>query len=279
MRLALAALVVAALVLAPEAWAATTAEPDWFAGLMRRFVALQAEVNRALTRGIAALRRGETDGAALAALGVGLGYGAFHALGPGHGKWVVATYFLGRDARTWRGVLMGCRIALMHVIMAVVAVIVFDQAARAVFGPVPAELPHVRAASYGLIVLLGIAMLVARLRGAGHHHQGHDHGQHEGWLAVAVGLVPCSGAVVVLAYAVANDILLAGLAVVGAIGVGMAATMAGLGLACVIARRAAVGLADGPGHGRLANALGLAGPVVMIAVGLALSATLLVGRP
>jgi len=84
--------------------------------------------------------------------------------------------------------------------------------------------------------------------------------------------VPCSGAVVVLAYALANDILVAGLAVVAAIGVGMAATMSGLGLVCVLSRRAITNL--GQGQGRLLRALDTAGPAAMILVGLALLATL-----
>ena len=147
MRLLLAALVAAVLLGVPEAQAALSRDAGWFADLMHRFVALQGEINRALTLGVAELRKGELSGAVVTALGIGLLYGVAHALGPGHGKWVVATYFLGRDARPWRGVLMGCRIALMHVVMAAVAVVAFDAMARSVFGPVPAELPYVRAVS------------------------------------------------------------------------------------------------------------------------------------
>ena len=125
-------------------------------------------------------------------------------------------------------------------------------------------------------MVLGAIMLAGRLRGAhgsgrDHGHDHHHHG-HEGWAAFAVGLVPCSGAVVVLAYALANDILLAGLGVVAAIGVGMAATMSGLGLVCVLSRRAITNL--GTKKGRLLRSLEVVGPTMMILVGLGLLATL-----
>jgi ABC-type nickel/cobalt efflux system permease component RcnA len=42
-------------------------------------------------------------------------------------------------------------------------------------------------------------------------------------------LVPCTGAVLILLYAMANDILLAGMMLVAAIAAGMAMTMGGSG--------------------------------------------------
>jgi len=40
-------------------------------------------------------------------LGLAFAYGVIHALGPGHGKVFVGTYFLTRNATLWQGVLAG----------------------------------------------------------------------------------------------------------------------------------------------------------------------------
>jgi ABC-type nickel/cobalt efflux system permease component RcnA len=172
-----------------------------------------------------------------------------HAAGPGHGKTVVVSYFLAREARIARGLRMGVQIAFFHVISAIVIVSLADLLLRRSFGGMPGEIPGVRIASYGSILLIGLIMLFQAVRraftgGHGHHHHhhhhdgcAHGHGAHQGILAFGVGLIPCTGAVLVMLYALANDIVLAGAAMVAAIGVGMAATMAGLGLFAVVARR------------------------------------------
>ena len=70
-------------------------------------------------------------------------------------------------------------------------------------------------------------------------------------------------------YALANDIVLAGAALVAAIGAGMAATMAGLGLLAVAARRFVTArfARHAEGRGRLAAALEIGGALAITALG------------
>src|SRR3546814_4386516 len=60
------------------------------------FVRLQRDVNRAITSQLTSIRRGEGPLALWLGLGIAFLYGVAHALGPGHGKAVVASYFLSR---------------------------------------------------------------------------------------------------------------------------------------------------------------------------------------
>ncbi len=76
------------------------------------FVKLQRDVNRAITRQLVAIRRGEEPLALWLGLGIAFLYGVAHAPGPGHGKAVVASYFLSREASVLRGAVMGGQIAL-----------------------------------------------------------------------------------------------------------------------------------------------------------------------
>ena len=81
----------------------------------------------------------------------------------------------------------------------------------------------------------------------------------QGALSLGVGLVPCTGAVLILLYAIANDILFAGVLLVVAIAAGMALTMGALGVLSIVARNGRSGRSGGNGPGRLAIAMDYAG--------------------
>lgn len=229
---------------ADEAPAITAPGP--IARVGRAMLEFQRQANAEIAVRMRAIRDHSSPAAFWVALGLAFLYGVLHAAGPGHGKTVVVSYFLAREARVARGLRMGVQIAFFHVISAIVIVSLADLLLRRSFGGMPGEIPAVRIASYGSILLIGVVMLFQAVRRAftgghdhHHHHDGcaHGHGAHQGILAFGVGLIPCTGAVLVMLYALANDIVLAGAAMVVAIGVGMAATMAGLGLLAVVARR------------------------------------------
>jgi ABC-type nickel/cobalt efflux system permease component RcnA len=262
------------------------APSGFFAPVTYLMLSLQREMTRHISRQLRAIRDGESGGALLFAAALGLLYGSLHTLGPGHGKFVVMTYFLSRDARPWRGFLMGGQIALFHVISAIVLLWLADLLSRRVFGLPAGEIQAVRQASYSAIALIGLYMLARAVHSltrredphAGHDHpHGHHHGRHshdlgqEGLLSFFVGLVPCTGAILVMLYALANNIVLAGILVVVAIGAGMALTMAGIGLLGMAARGLVLSrLEGGAGRGRwVAGAVQLAGGAAITAIGAA----------
>ena len=206
-------------------------------------------------------------------------YGVFHTLAVGHGKTVVVGYFLGNAARPIHGLIMAGWIALSHVLGAVVVAFAAHWLLRQMTMS-PIEQNHwVRMVSFGAIALIGGWMLmgeVRRLRGQGNGHAcGHDHGHghahaHDGsWkrrlLAVAAGFVPCTGAILILTFAFANGILLSGLLMVGGIALGMAATLAGLGLVGMAAHRQVT--ARFGGSRRALSWLGIAGPALILCIG------------
>jgi nickel/cobalt exporter len=256
------------------------------ATLGRALLALQREANRLIAQHMRAIREG--DSAMPLAIGAGLAflYGVLHALGPGHGKLVVVSYFLSREARVGRGLLMGLQIAIFHVISAIVVVAVADLLLRRAFGGAPAEVAGVRLFSYGLIALIGAVMLAQAFRRSRHRRAGIEiadaccGGAHyrpddvrervqQGGLSLGVGLVPCTGAVLILLYAMANDILFAGVLLAVAIAAGMAITMGGLGILSVIARQAVASRieARGDGNGRLAAVSDYGGALAIMAIG------------
>ena len=270
---------------APRAWA-----PVAWAG--RALLTFQREANRMIAQHMRAIRGGGTSAPLLIGVGLAFLYGVVHALGPGHGKLVVVSYFLSREARIGRGLLMGLQIAIFHVLSAMVVVALADLLLRQALGGPPAEVAGVRLASYGLIAAIGLVMTAEAVRrsylrrqgvkitnaccGHGHATDEHDPGPHasgervrQGALSLGVGLVPCTGSVLILLYAMANDILFAGMLLVAAIAAGMAITMGALGILSVVVRRAVARRVEATanGQGRLAVALDYAGALAIMALG------------
>ena len=262
----------------------------------------QRRANAEVSFHMNAIERGEDLGAFLLALAVAFAYGAVHAFGPGHGKFVVVSYFLGREARVMRGVVMAVQIAIVHVIAAIVIVWLADLVLRGGFGLGLSDVPGVRAASFLIIVGIGLYMLYQAVRASlgargprahahrhGHEH-GHGHGRHHGRahhhhhhghsrggkaeggiLALAAGMVPCPGAVLIMLYAVANDMIFPGSLLVAAMSLGIGSSICVLGVGAILARQAAMRVMERSGGGgvdTLRHGMNYAGAALVTLVGL-----------
>jgi ABC-type nickel/cobalt efflux system permease component RcnA len=265
----------------PQAAPATVAELGFFDRLNRQLARFQRDVTREMSGRLRAIRDGETPFALLVGIGLAFLYGVVHAAGPGHGKAVVIGYFLTRQARLARGFLMGLQISVGHVVSAIVVAFVADLVFKTVWGTSMADLRGVQLASYAAIALIGTYMLIETARGGGyrHHHHGHDHGGNpghghghsQGLLSLGVGVVPCTGAILVMLFALANGILLAGFVLVAAIALGMAITMGALGILAIVARNVVTRwVAREETTGRIGAALEYAGAVAIILIGVGL---------
>jgi nickel/cobalt transporter (NicO) family protein len=180
-------------------------------------------------------------------------WGAAHALTPGHGKALVAAYLVGTRGRPRHAFLLGGTVTLAHT--AGVFALGFVTLGLSQF-IVPERLyPWLTLASGVLVVVVGASVLRQRMRGRATQHHDHDHHEHDhdhdhhhhddaltskGILSVgiAAGLLPCPSALVVLLSAIALHRIGLGLALIVAFSVGLAATITGIGLVAVLARRA-----------------------------------------
>ena len=240
--------------------------PGILLGLGRALLTLQRTLNRAIGRHLRAIRDGDSPWALVAGLAFAFLYGVLHTLGPGHGKVVVVSYFVSRDARLWRGVLMGVQIAVTHVLSAVALFWLADLSLQTVLGEASGALRVVQLVSYGGTAAIGALLLGRAVRRAlrrqdvgmpGTECRHGPEGQHLGLVSFCVGLVPCTGAVLILLFALANDMFVVGTLLVVAIAAGMAVTMSALGVLGILTRGAVVSRWGGGGHSHSAAALAL----------------------
>jgi nickel/cobalt transporter (NicO) family protein len=208
---------------------------------------------------------GRTGPFMLVALVLAFGFGALHALGPGHGKTLMAAYLVGAGGRARHAIAVGGSVAVMHT-ASVLALGFAVLTVTEVFAP-ERVYPWLGLVS-GLIALaLGASLLVARLGSWGgrrvgpEHHApgtaGHEHvhlvpcpaevlsRRSLTALAVAGGLLPSPTALVVLLAAVALHRIAYGLALIGVFSLGLATSLVVVGLVALRARDAVAGRMSG----------------------------------
>ena len=239
-------------------------------------IEFQRQVNAGVAIHMRALETGNSFAAFFLVLGVAFLYGMVHALGPGHGKFVIMSYFMGREVYVLRGLVMAIQMAVVHVIAAVVIVWVADILLKTSLGIGLADVPGIRAGSFLIIAAIGVYMLYQAIRGSrghththththGHNHHHHHHHHHHGHshdhahgashategglVALAVGMVPCPGAVLVMLYAIANDMIYPGFLLVAAMSAGIGLTIAILGVATILLRQFATRFIENSGGG------------------------------
>ncbi|MEL7330203.1 MAG: DUF3299 domain-containing protein [Cyanobacteria bacterium J06559_1] len=258
---------------------------------------LPARISSVLTVSLGNLSQQTSPRTLVFAMLLSFSYGVLHTLGPGHGKAVIVSYFIGNGGSMRRGMLMGVRIAVFHVLSAVVIVIFTDRIVQQVGGSSASSYRVVQLISYGAIALIGGWMLRQALQKRNSLHIApyvepengamakavlypslsqqlvrsetvpldtvqiktapiktasrentavwpdcncltcEDPQGVSGWLSLAVGAVPCSGALIVLLYGLANDLLWPSIAMVISISVGMAFTLAWIGMVAILGNR------------------------------------------
>jgi len=291
---------------APPAAPAGEAGGLWQRGLTYVYQ-VQRDLHRRLAVAVRALKQGG-PGAAGFLMGISLLYGIFHAAGPGHGKAVISAYLLANESAVRRGVLLAFLASFVQGVSAVLLVGILAVILGVAGVEVTRSVGYLESASYALVALVGLWMLFSLLRGGHHHHHdhadghgpdhGHDHGHDHGpgcghghapdpellarqrggpltkaaGLVLAIGIRPCSGAVLVLLFALAHGVFLAGVAATFAMALGTAVTVSLLAILTLFSKRLA--LAAVGGNSRWVEVayrgLGLLGAGLLLLLGAAL---------
>ncbi|HDP90364.1 MAG TPA: nickel/cobalt transporter [Thioalkalivibrio sp.] len=282
---------------APGAWERVT---QWV-------LVTQRDLHRRLARGMETLQAAPTAANTLALMVIGFLYGVFHAAGPGHGKAVIATYLLTHRQHMKRGLALSWASSLLQGVTAIVlvlgVVVIAERLTRQALGQVKV----LEQVSFALVAVVGAWLVFRALRGlwrlrpaaqrAHDHDHGHEHGhghacgcghahhvtpeqaaRSDGLGAMvstvlAVGIRPCTGAILVLAVANMLGLWLAGVAAVLAMSVGTAITVSMLAVLAVQMRHWAARLAGdhaGAGWARAGQVAALAGGGLIFALGASL---------
>ena len=148
--------------------------PDITDGIWNFVIEGQREMTQGMTR---AMQQLKTAGSVNAALVLGLIsflYGVLHAVGPGHGKFVISSYALASQRTVRRGILLSFMAAFIQALSAIVVVGVLSLVMKATSIQIKATENWLETISWGLIGLFGAWLLWRQLG----HVSGHDHDSH-----------------------------------------------------------------------------------------------------
>lgn len=212
-------------------------------------------------------------------IGLSFAYGIFHAAGPGHGKAVISSYMLANEVAAKRGIFLSFASALLQGVTAVVVISAIMLFLRGTGIKTSNLAGSLEITSYFLVMMLGVYLLWTKVfvkkKASAHSHEhshshshdvhpdphhvhtddcgcGHSHaadpkmlegklGVKEAWSAIlAVGLRPCSGAIIVLTFAFLNGLIVAGIMSTFAMSIGTGITVATLALIAVGAKNTAI---------------------------------------
>jgi nickel/cobalt transporter (NicO) family protein len=239
----------------------------------------------------------------LVALMAAFGWGAAHALAPGHGKTVVGAYLVGSRGTVGHALFLGLTTTITHTAGVFALGLVTLYLSQYIL---PEQLfPWLSLVSGLLVVAIGFSLFGQRLRalikgapssaahGHAHSHErdhhlhlhdhdhshSHDHlppGAHGApvtWrsllaLGISGGILPCPSALVVLLSAIALQRVGFGLLLIVAFSLGLASVLTGIGIALVHAGRLFERI---PTRGRLVHALPVASALLITLAGVGIT--------
>lgn len=225
------------------------------------------------------------------------GIGAVHALTPGHGKTLVATYLVGQKGTVWHALILGLVTTATHTGVVILLAVILRL--------VPEESLDKQAIQMGLglamgliVAGMGVFLLLRRLAGkadhvhlgGGHHHHHGDgnyhHHHHENdhyhhhhhdvpagplstWgiiiLGISGGIIPCWDAIAILFYTMGTNQFWLALPMLLAFSTGLAGVLVLIGILVVKGRNFATSKL---GEGRLVRALPILSAVFVTAIGI-----------
>lgn len=244
-------------------------------GIIAWIAARQADFYRVLINALAGFR-GEPY-ASWWLVAASFTYGVFHAAGPGHGKAVLGSYMLASRAAARRGVLLALSSSMVQGLTALMAVGILTVAFKATGAQISDNIWTLERISFAILTLFGMWLLWTKLlrpmrvsrKEVHHDHSNPDHVHGPGCgcdhvhipdaatlevriplgqalaLIFSIGMRPCSGAIIVMVFAITQGLVWAGALSVFAISLGTAITVSMIVLGAVGGRSLLVKLAGG----------------------------------
>lgn len=293
----------------PKAQPPSEQQTGWFSGVWSWVLAQQQKANRQIVGAVKDLKAQGSLAAALTLIVLSFIYGVLHAAGPGHGKAVISSYVLANERTVRRGIMLSFLAAFFQALSAITIITVLVIFMRATSFQIKGAEQWITTLSWGLIAVLGAWLLYTQLRivwqawrtsatattAANDCTHLHEHGAHHdsgaccghahmpdaraletdfSWrkgvmIAASVGVRPCTGAILVLIFALTNGLLWAGVAATFAMALGTAITVSVLAATAVGSRSFITRMAgaDSPWGWRIERTAGIVGSFLVFALG------------
>ena len=220
--------------------------PGFLQGFMHKLNDIQRDLHEKMSR-LTEMTREDNDLSVLFLLiGISFIYGMIHALGPGHGKFIATSYFLSRQVSLVKGLVMGTLIAILHAGSAIILVLIIYLIIRGSYLSSLEDISRIiRVISFALIMVIGIFLVVTSIyksRGTRSpikksNNRINLENRNIFSVALAVGIVPCPGAVLILLFSLSMGILAIGVLLTLVMAAGMAVSISAVASLAILTRQ------------------------------------------
>jgi nickel/cobalt exporter len=191
--------------------------------------------------------------------GISFIYGMLHSAGPGHGKTLIASFFIKEKHPLQKSLILAATVSLVHTGSAVILSLLLTFIFTGIRGMFKIQLQgYFLLASGIMITVVGVVFLLMRIFHRHHHHGlGHDQiSQTDSdsnevlnhavvskkgntgifMIGVTAGMVPCPVALMIMLLTIARGAVIVGISAVLSISLGMFVLLTGIGMISIISR-------------------------------------------
>ncbi|MEA2081296.1 MAG: hypothetical protein U9O97_00935 [Elusimicrobiota bacterium] len=216
-----------------------------FAGkIVSKIAPVQQKLNKKLSKLTRDIKEEPSTGALFLVFFAAFAYGVIHAIGPGHGKTLIFTYFISEGGSIKKGIAAAFTVAVLHSVSAIVVVtslyFFMKHSYMSFFENFSSAVKFI---SYPAIAVIGLVLFIKALRGSG-RRPGISGEKARGDLlplAFSVGIIPCPGATIILIFSASMNFLIMGVVLAMVMSLGMAVTISSVAVAAVLSQK---GLGD-----------------------------------
>ena len=196
---------------------------DFFNSILKKFIEIQQELNAAISSTFREIGDGNSLIPILTILGIAFIYGVVHALGPGHGKLLVSSYFL-RNNRSYKEAFkMGYLISIIHTVSALSISFVLYYFLEVVFSQTFQEVSfYMTKISALLIIGVGIYLFFEQHK---EHISTNSTQRSDLSIALSAGVIPCPGVMTIILFSILIGNVSVGIAAAVFMSVGMGLTI------------------------------------------------------
>lgn len=220
--------------------------PVFVQKILSKIAPIQHKLTKRLTKLTLELKNKKSKKTFFIIIFISFIYGMIHALGPGHGKTITFFYFLSKQAEIKKGIIAGNLIAFLHAGSAIIIVLTLYLIIRQSYLTAFEDLGRIiKLISYALIALIGLFLSIRAfvrlkkektLQGDSITYNPAD-SKSILPIAIAIGIVPCPGAVIILLFSIAMGVLKIGIILTFFMALGMAITISSVGVMTIFTRQ------------------------------------------
>jgi len=220
---------------------------EYYAKFMQSLVSYQYQLNSYISTTIRSLNDENSLSTSLLILGIAFVYGLVHAIGPGHGKALVALYFTSNKSSYKKAFKMGYSISIIHAISALVFTFGIFFILKTMFRQNFNQFSDITMQiSAGMIMSVGLYLIFEAYKSRKEKEKALVKSQKsEIAVAFSAGIVPCPGVMTIVLFCVVLGHYTLAILSALSMSIGMGLTISVAGILSIAFNKKAGGFMDG----------------------------------